>query len=116
MAEFNGNGSLVKNDADVSALWRHGCYGKGILSRSRADRLRGKGAPKKPTPENPFHGKGNVRPLNPVLGIDSEPAQLTPEETIYLMHVEVRDHPFPKRVSSFFLPFFCFFFVELSSA
>jgi hypothetical protein len=36
---LNGNGLIVGAEQDVKDLWFHGCYGKGLMSRSRADRL-----------------------------------------------------------------------------
>ena len=92
-AELHGNGSTVLGEADGRALWSHGCFGKGMLSRSRAERYErasgGKRAVREPpSAASPFHGTAPVRAAAPVLGVSYEPVLLTPEETLYLMHCE----------------------------
>ena len=90
---LNGNGVTVTREQDVKHLWFCGCYGKGVLSRSQAERLRSRGDRYGPSPteENPFHGtasRNQLPALKPVLGVSNEPCHLTPEETVYLMQHE----------------------------
>lgn len=101
-AELSGNGALVRSEQQAAALWSHGCFGKGLLSRSRPERLEGgepakraksaKGGKERPRPtsDNPFHGTALERPrtLAALLGTQHEPVHLMPEETLYLMHAE----------------------------
>jgi tRNA-intron lyase len=93
-AELTGNGALVLSEQQGRELWTHGCYGKGVLSRSRAERLGGAGRPaaqqrrEAPSAANPFHGSGPVRSPRELLGVAHEPVQLTPEETLHLLHAE----------------------------
>ncbi len=89
-AELNGIGALVLSEQQGRDLWTHGCYGKGVLSRSRAERLTPQQQQRReaPTAANPFHGSGPVRSPRELLGVAHEPVQLTPEETLYLLSAE----------------------------
>lgn len=91
-AELNGNGALVRSEQQGRDLWTHGCFGKGVMSRSRAERLGpqpGKQRREAPTAANPFHGSASAaRSPHELLGVAHEPVQLTPEETLYLMSAD----------------------------
>jgi tRNA-splicing endonuclease subunit Sen2 len=124
--ELNSLGAVVRDAKECEALWRGGCFGKGLLSRSRAEALtmpppqqkRRKDKKNKknessnnnngnnnnnnnekekekekssvPTVDNPFHGRvaldkekaARVLKMTPL----SEPVQLSPQETLYLVH------------------------------
>lgn len=70
-------------------MHQRGCYGRGLLSRSRPERLeRGDRLQRRTTAANPFHGQGVVVPLAPVVGVDVEPVVLSAVETLYLAHAE----------------------------
>ncbi len=90
-AELHGNGALVLSEQSGRDLWTHGCYGKGVLSRSKAERLGPQSQQQRreaTTAANPFYGSGPVKSPQELLGVAHEPVQLTPEETLYLMEAE----------------------------
>ncbi len=86
VAELNGNGSVVKEEEDCQKLWTHGCFGRGLMSRSRPERLTSQYQRRDATTAaNPFYGSGPVKSPKELLGVLNEPVHLTPEETLYLM-------------------------------
>lgn len=88
VGELNGNGCLITSEAECSQLWWHGCFGRGLMSRSRPERLSGSRQQREATSAaSPFYGSGPVKSPRALLGVANEPVHLTPEETLYLMHV-----------------------------
>lgn len=88
VGELNGMSVLVRDENHVKDLWRHGCYGKGVMSRSVA----GSKVERKER-KNAFHGRSLEKQVDDVraaslLGCAGEPCQLTPEEALYLCSEE----------------------------
>ncbi len=89
VGELNGNGCLVKSASDCESLWTHGCFGRGLMSRSRPERLSALAQRREASSAAaPFYGSGPVKSPQELLGVPNEPVHLTPEETIFLMHAQ----------------------------